>query len=65
MKVKKALEKITKEFEKQNIRWGLGASGLLSFHGILEEPNDIDVIVSVLDIEEANKEKVLNVRLYI
>jgi len=55
MKVKKALEKITKEFENHNIRWGLGASGLLSFHKIVEEPNDIDVMVSVLDIKEANK----------
>lgn len=55
MKVKKALEKITKEFEKNNISWGLGASGLLSFYGIVEEPNDIDIMVSVLDVEEANR----------
>ena len=55
MKVKKTLEKVTKEFEKHNIRWALGASGLLSFYGIVEEPNDIDIMVSVLDVEEANK----------
>lgn len=54
MKVKKALEKITNEFDKHNIRWGLGASGLLSFYGIVDEPNDIDIMVSILDVKEAN-----------
>lgn len=54
MKIKKTLEKVALEFEKNNIRWGLGASGLLSFYGIVEEANDIDIFVSLLDVEEAN-----------
>ncbi|MGB3367123.1 MAG: hypothetical protein WBA54_06525 [Acidaminobacteraceae bacterium] len=53
MNLDKTLEKITKEFEKHNIRWGLGASGLLSFYGIVEHANDIDIMVSMLDVEEA------------
>lgn len=55
MKVKKTLEKITKEFEKHHIRWGLGASCLLSFYGIVEKANDLDIMVSILDVEEAKK----------
>lgn len=55
MEVKKALEKITIEFKKHDIRWGLGASALLSFYGIIDEPKDLDIMVSVLDVKEANK----------
>ncbi len=55
MIIEKALEKIAIEFEKNNIRWGLAASGLLSFYNIIGEPNDIDIIVSKLDVEEARK----------
>jgi len=54
MNVEKVLEKVTREFKASNIKWGLGASGLLSFYDIVEEANDIDIIVSIDDVKKAN-----------
>lgn len=50
--MEKVIEKITRRFEKQKILWGIGGSKLLSFYGITEEVNDLDIIVSKTSIKE-------------
>jgi hypothetical protein len=39
------LSNIGNEINKENITWGIGGSLLLHFYGILNHPNDIDILV--------------------
>jgi hypothetical protein len=50
----KVLLKITTEFKKNNICWGLGGSLLLYFKGITDFYNDIDIIIDEEDIKKVN-----------
>lgn len=47
---KETLFKIALEFEKANIRWGLGCSTNLFLRGIVDEFHDLDLIVEIEDI---------------
>lgn len=51
----RVLLKITTEFEKNNICWGVGGSLLLFFKNITDFYRDIDLIVDKNDIEKANR----------
>ncbi|MCK5758891.1 MAG: hypothetical protein KAH14_07340 [Clostridiales bacterium] len=53
MKQLQILEKIAREFNKKNIFWAIGASMMLYFHGLVENPYDIDIIVTLDDIKKA------------
>jgi len=48
------LQKIADTLNSNNISWGLGASSMLYFHGLVKEPNDIDVIVDEADAQRAS-----------
>lgn len=45
--------KIAREFRKAKIHWGIGGSKLLNFYGITNTVNDLDILVSKENIEEA------------
>lgn len=47
------LVKVAKAFEIENIRWGLGASGVLCHHNIVDIVNDIDIVVVPDDVNKA------------
>lgn len=47
--------KISKELNKENILWGVGASLLLNQYGLSEDPKDIDLLVSLKDIHKCNE----------
>ena len=49
------LSYIAKNLNKENINWGVGASILLNQHGLIDKPNDIDIIVDLNDIEKADE----------
>ncbi|MEA1974148.1 MAG: hypothetical protein U9N10_01175 [Bacillota bacterium] len=49
MRMLDVLEKIAKEFNKNNVKWAVGASLLLYFYNIVEKPNDIDLIIDSKD----------------
>jgi hypothetical protein len=34
--------------------WGVGASILLNYYGLIDKPNDIDILVDLKDIEKAD-----------
>ncbi|MBN2795634.1 MAG: hypothetical protein JXR88_09525 [Clostridia bacterium] len=53
--VHKTLLKIHFAFEKEQIRYGIGASLLLKVHGIVESGRDIDLIVDEGSIQKALK----------
>lgn len=44
---------IVDKLNKNNISWAVGASVMLCFHGLVESPNDMDIIVAEKDIEKA------------
>ena len=46
---------LAKEFNKHNITWGLGASSLLNYHGLVDTVNDLDILVIPVDIEKVEK----------
>lgn len=48
------LGQIAAVFNSRSICWALGASMMLHFHGIVEIPHDIDIIVSAGDIGMAD-----------
>ena len=39
---------------KGKVVWGVGASIILNHHGIIDKPNDIDILVHLDDIEKAD-----------
>ncbi|MDU1413575.1 MAG: nucleotidyltransferase [Clostridium sp.] len=49
------LSYIGKKLNDAGIKWGVGASILLNMFGFVDKPNDIDIFISVEDIEEADK----------
>lgn len=50
---KDTLQKIAKIFNENHISWGLGASSMLYFHGLIDTPRDIDLMVDEVDAEKA------------
>jgi hypothetical protein len=46
---------IGEKLNDSNILWGIGASILLNQFGIIEKPNDIDIFISVKDINKADE----------
>ena len=46
------LSLIAEKLNKEGIGWGVGASLLLNHYGLIDQPNDIDLLVSVADIEK-------------
>lgn len=46
------LKKIAKLLNENHIAWGLGASSMLYFHGLVDQPRDIDLMI---DEEDALK----------
>lgn len=49
------LKKISLEFSEADIKWAVGASMMLYFHGLLDDPQDIDIIVTTDKVEEADE----------
>ena len=49
------LSYIGKKFNEERIVWGVGASILLNHYGLIDKPNDIDILVDLKDIEKADK----------
>lgn len=49
----KTLKKIANILNNNKISWGLGASSMLYFHGLVEKPRDIDLMVDEADAEQA------------
>lgn len=45
------LAKIGREFDAHGIRWAVGASMMLHRHGLADEPHDLDLFISVDDID--------------
>lgn len=48
------LSDIGKKFNKEGILWAVGASIVLNYYNLIENPNDIDTLVSLKDIEKAD-----------
>ncbi|WP_024615295.1 nucleotidyltransferase family protein [Clostridium sp. Ade.TY] len=48
------LSDIGKKFNKEGILWAVGASIVLNYYNLIENPNDIDILVSLKDIEKAD-----------
>lgn len=53
--IKDTLKKIAVGLNQNQILWGLGASLMLSYYGLVKFPNDIDIIISEKDIVKADK----------
>ncbi|RCW40120.1 MULTISPECIES: hypothetical protein [unclassified Halanaerobium] len=53
--LKKVLSELAVKLNKKNIRWGVGASVMLNYYGLVDSPNDIDIIVSSDDSSKADK----------
>lgn len=49
------LSYIGKKLNEEKIVWGVGASILLNHYGLIDKPNDIDILVDLKDIEKANR----------
>jgi predicted nucleotidyltransferase len=41
---------IANKLNKEKVRWMIGSSVLLYFHGIVDSPNDIDIVIDEKDI---------------
>lgn len=50
----KTLDLIAKKFNDENITWAIGASLLLNHYGLVENPNDIDILVDLKDIKKVD-----------
>lgn len=48
------LSYIGKKLNEEKIVWAVGASILLNHHGLIDKPNDIDILVDLNDIEKAD-----------
>ena len=49
------LSYIGKKLNEERIVWAVGASILLNHYGLIDKPNDIDILVDLKDIEKADK----------
>jgi hypothetical protein len=49
------IAQIAKEINKQGIRWAVGASVMLYFHGLIDNPNDLDILVHESDAEQLDE----------
>lgn len=49
------LSYIGEKLNNKNIVWGVGASILLNHYGLIEKPNDIDILVDIKDIDKIEK----------
>jgi len=49
------LSYIGKKLNEEKIVWGVGASILLNHYGLIDKPNDIDILVDLKDIEKVDK----------
>ncbi|WP_017415220.1 nucleotidyltransferase family protein [Clostridium tunisiense] len=49
------LSYIGSKLNGENITWAVGASILLNHYGLVDKPNDIDIMVHIKDIEKADK----------
>jgi hypothetical protein len=49
------LRYIGEKLNSSNIVWGVGASIMLNHYGLVEKPNDIDIIVGLRDIDKADE----------
>ncbi|MBC8060573.1 MAG: hypothetical protein H7Y18_07895 [Clostridiaceae bacterium] len=49
------LSYIGKKLNEREVVWGVGASMLLNHYGLINRPNDIDILVDLKDIEEADE----------
>jgi len=49
------LSYIAEKLNQANVVWGIGASMLLNFHGIVDKPNDIDIMVDIKYIDKADE----------
>lgn len=49
------LSYIGKKLNDADITWGVGASILLNKFGFIDKPNDIDIFISIDDIEKADE----------
>ncbi|BEP28150.1 nucleotidyltransferase family protein [Helicovermis profundi] len=45
---------IADKLNEANITWAIGSSMVLCIHGLVDKPNDIDIIISLDDIEKAD-----------
>ncbi|MFD2042930.1 nucleotidyltransferase domain-containing protein [Ornithinibacillus salinisoli] len=45
---------IGEKVNKMNISWGVGGSLLLSFHKLIDKPNDIDILVDEKNVDPFN-----------
>lgn len=67
MKVFDTLSYIGERLNEERVMWGVGASILLNHYGLVDKPNDIDILVDLEDIEKTDiilksvgEKKVLN-----
>ncbi len=47
--------RIAQKLNSVKVCWGVGASFMLKQHGLIENPNDLDLMVSVGDTEQADQ----------
>ena len=45
---------IGNKLNKEGVIWGVGASILLKHYGLIERPNDIDILVDIKDIQKVD-----------
>lgn len=48
------LSYIATELNAQGVLWGIGASIVLYHYGLVDSPNDIDILVDIKDIQKAD-----------
>ncbi len=49
----RTLKKIARLLNENHISWGLGASSMLFFHGLVDQPRDIDLMIDEEDAQIA------------
>jgi hypothetical protein len=49
------LANIAKILNHEKVLWGVGASIILNHYGLIDKPNDIDILVAEKDIEKADR----------
>ena len=47
--------RIAEAFNKENLTWAVGASIMLHHYGLVVQPRDIDLLVTVEDVDKAGK----------
>jgi len=54
MTIREVLAIIGKEFNDEQILWGVGGSIMLNYYGLAENPRDIDLVIALADVERAD-----------